>query len=96
MLGPVAFFMDPSVAYNGVALRGTLYASGVVAAPASVFLTPEGGGTVADRELLTSVSWTASGSNTKIGATIPEGLPEGSYDVTVTSRWAVTPCSPAA
>jgi hypothetical protein len=82
-IGPVAFFMDPPVAYNGVALRGTLYASGATAAPVSVVLTPAGGGTVADQEPLTDIAWPFAGSNTKIGATIPEGLDEGVYDVTL-------------
>jgi hypothetical protein len=82
-IGPVVFFMDPPVAYNGVALRGTLYASGVAAAPTRVFLTPQGGGTVADQELLADVAWPVAGSDNKLGATIPEGLDEGVYDVTL-------------
>jgi hypothetical protein len=80
-IGPVVFFMDPPVAYNGVALRGTLYASGVAAVPTSVFLTARGGGT--DHLSLTSPAWPVAGSNNKIGATIPNGLAEGVYDVTL-------------
>jgi hypothetical protein len=83
--GPVVFFLDPPVAYNGVSLRATIYASGVTTAPAGVILTPQGGGTVDDQESLTSVAWPA-GSDHKIGATIPSGLPEGTYDVMV--DWA--------
>ena len=82
-IGPVAFFMEPPVAYNGVALRGTLYASGVGSAPASVTLVPAGGGTAGDEEPLSSVVWPSAGSSNKIGATIPEGLDEGAYDVMV-------------
>jgi hypothetical protein len=82
-IGPVAFFMDPPVAYSGVALRGTLYASGVAAVPLSVTLTPEGGGAAVDEVPLTSITWPAGGSMQRIGATIPAGIDEGVYDVTV-------------
>ena len=82
MAGPVVFFLDPPVAYNGVSLRATLYASGVTTAPANVILTPQGGGTVDDQTPLTSITWPA-GSDHKIGATIPSGVAEGVYDVTV-------------
>lgn len=81
--GPVAFFVDPPVAYNGVSLRATVYVSGVSTAPAGVILTPEGGGTVADQEPLDDIAWPSSGSNNKVGATIPAGLDEGVYDVMV-------------
>ncbi|MDD9932234.1 MAG: hypothetical protein OXT09_01445 [Myxococcales bacterium] len=81
-LGPVAFFMDPPVAYNGIALRATVYASDVVSVPANVILTPAGGGTEADQTLLSDVSWPA-GSDSKVGATIPADLAEGVYDVTL-------------
>ncbi len=80
--GPVAFFLDPPVAYNGVTLRATIYASGVTTAPAGVTLTPEGGGTLADQTPLDDVAWPA-GNDHKIGATIPAGIDEGVYDVTV-------------
>lgn len=80
-IGPVVFFMDPPVAYNGVALRGTLYVSGVSSAPSSVTLTPAGGAP-GDEVPLTALSWPAGGSNSRVGATIPEGIAEGVYDVT--------------
>jgi hypothetical protein len=81
--GPVAFFLDPPVAYSGVSLRSILYVSGVTVAPAGVVLTPAGGGTVSDQEPLADVAWPFAGSNNKIGATIPSGIGEGVYDVTV-------------
>ena len=81
-LGPVLFFADPPVAYNGVSLRATLYASGVSVAPANVILSPVGGGTVADQHMLTDITWSALAA-TKIGATIPSGIPQGNYDVTL-------------
>lgn len=83
MLGPVAFFMDPPVAYSGVSLRATIYASDVSAAPANVVLTPQGGGGVDDQVLLTAIDWPAGGSNNKIRATIPDGLAENVYDLTL-------------
>jgi hypothetical protein len=83
VLGPVSFFMDPPVAYSGVSLRATIYASGLSVAPANVILTPQGGGSVDDQELLTNVAWPSGGSNNKVGATIPAGLDQGVYDVTL-------------
>jgi hypothetical protein len=82
VLGPVVFYMDPPVAYNGIALRSTIYASDVTTTPTNVILTPEGGGEQADQELLTNVSWDAGDPN-RVGGTVPAGLDEGVYDVTL-------------
>jgi hypothetical protein len=77
-LGPVVFFVDPPAVYNGVAIRATIYASGLTEEPSSVAVTPAGGGAETP---LGNVEWTM-GSNT-LRADIPAGLPAGDYDVFV-------------
>ncbi|HMI91733.1 MAG TPA: hypothetical protein VK509_10245, partial [Polyangiales bacterium] len=80
--GPVLFAVDPQVGYDGAALRATLYASGLTAVPAGVVLTPHGRAGAPDQHALTSVLW-PDGSDNEVGATIPAGVPAGSYDVTL-------------
>lgn len=78
-LGPVIYYFDPPAVYNGVAIRATLYGSGLVSAPAAVTVAPAGGGT---ETALADVVWDPFNPN-RIQATIPAGLSAGTYDVFV-------------
>lgn len=77
VLGPVAYYMDPPVVYNQVAIRATIYASGLTGVPGTVSVAPAGGG---DETALTDVSWSAEKPG-QLLATIPAGLEAGVYDV---------------
>lgn len=79
LLGPVVFFVDPPVLYNGVAIRATIYASRVTSAPSSVSIAPAGGGAETP---LVNVEWSQTRPN-RIQGTIPSGLAAGAYDVFV-------------
>ncbi len=76
--GPVVFFVDPSVAYDGINTRVTLFMTSV-AEPFSVNLTPTGE-VVGSTELESSL---VSGTTNRIQATVPVGQTPGSYDVVV-------------
>lgn len=78
-LGPVVYYLDPPVVYNGVAIRATLYGSGITALPSAVTVAPAGGGTEVP---LTDLAWDPL-RPTKILGTIPAGLDAGTYDVFV-------------
>ncbi len=77
--GPAVFFVDPPVAYNGIAVQATIYVSGVDAQPASVGIRPSG-----TMDPLTDLdhTWDPARPN-RILATIPAGLAAGDWDVIV-------------
>ncbi len=78
-LGPVVYYLDPPVVYNGVAIRATIYGSGITALPSAVTVAPAGGGA---ETALTDLAWDPL-RPTKILGTIPSGLDAGTYDVFV-------------
>ncbi len=76
--GPIVFFSDPPVVYNGINTRATLYMTSV-AEPFEVSIVPTG-------ELSPEVQLDAelvSGRNNRIQATVPDGQDPGVYDVVV-------------
>jgi hypothetical protein len=76
--GPVAFFMDPPVAYDGINTRATLFMTSV-AEPFTVSLAPTGQPTTLTQLDASLVSGTAN----RIQATVPVGQAPGTYDVIV-------------
>ncbi|HEV8320171.1 MAG TPA: IPT/TIG domain-containing protein [Myxococcota bacterium] len=77
--GPIVFFVDPPVVYNGVSTQVTIYASGLTGTPTAVSLIENATGT--ETPLLTFM-WDPATPG-KILAIVPAGLPAGSYDVVV-------------
>jgi hypothetical protein len=75
--GPILFWVDPSVVYNGITTQITLYASGVSASTSitSVAITAEDG-------TRTALTFTRDGRG-RIQALLPVGTPAGTYDVAV-------------
>lgn len=76
--GPVVFFVDPPVAYDGVNTRATLFMTSV-AEPFTVSLAPAGEASP-ETELESAL---VSGTTNRIQATVPAGQAEGTYDVIV-------------
>jgi hypothetical protein len=76
--GPVLFYADPSVVYNGINTRGTLYLT-TVTGDFEVVVSPEGSPTdetPLDADLV-------AGRTNRINATFPADLAPGTYDITV-------------
>jgi hypothetical protein len=75
--GPILFWVDPSVVYNGITTQITLYASGVTASTSitSVAIT-------ADDGTRTTLTYTRDARG-RIQAILPVGTPAGTYDVAV-------------
>lgn len=73
--GPRIFFYDPSVAYNGISIQGTLHSSGLTGAVQSVTIQS---GNAAPIPL--SFSQDSTTPN-KILAVTPKGTPAGTYDI---------------
>ncbi len=73
--GPKIFFYDPSVAYNGISIEGTLYGSGYTGAVQSVSIKS---GSAAAIPL--GFKQDASNAN-RVLAVIPKGTPAGTYDI---------------
>ncbi len=84
--GPVVFFMDPPVVYNGITTQATVYASGFSATGLQVSLRLHGSGTP---QVL--VSQYSPAKANRILVTVPPGLAPGSYDIVVTDS-ATTTC----
>lgn len=76
--GPVVFFVDPPVAYDGINTRATLFMTSV-AEPFTVQLLPAGQ-TGPATELDASL---VPGTTNRIQATVPAGQAAGTYDVVV-------------
>ncbi|HWO08386.1 MAG TPA: hypothetical protein VNN80_02870, partial [Polyangiaceae bacterium] len=76
--GPVVFFMDPPVAYDGINTRATLFMTSV-AEPFTVSLVPTGQ-TTPLTELDAAL---VAGTTNRIQATVPVGQAAGTYDVIV-------------
>ncbi len=77
--GPVVFFMDPSVVFNGITTQATVYASGFAASGLTVGIRPNGTTTVTTL----TATYNPVKAN-RINVTLPAGLAVGSYDVIVT------------
>lgn len=76
--GPVVFFADPPVAYDGINTRVTLFMTSV-AEPFTVSLVPTGE-TTPQTELDSAL---VAGTSNRIQATVPAGQAAGSFDVMV-------------
>ncbi|MDF1565950.1 MAG: hypothetical protein P1V51_23140 [Deltaproteobacteria bacterium] len=76
---PFVFFIDPPVAYNGVAIQATIYSDGLTSQASSVRLLGPNG----EVEALSGSS--VAGRPNQIFVTIPAGLAPGTWDVEVTS-----------
>ncbi len=75
--GPVLFFADPPVVYNGITTRVTLYSTSVRAPLMSVRMTTMGGMPI------TLVASIDPMHPNRILATVPMGTPAGTYDIEV-------------
>lgn len=76
--GPVVYFVDPPVVYNGITTQATVYASGFSANGLTVSIRVNGSGTL---QPVTS-AYNPTKAN-RILITLPQGLTPGSYDVLV-------------
>lgn len=76
--GPVVFFADPPVVYNGITTRVTLYSTSITPPLVSVVVQS---GTSAPITLTASID---PAHPHRILATIPMGTPAGTYDISVT------------
>lgn len=76
--GPVVYFVDPPVVYNGINTQATVYASGFSASGLTVSIRINGTSTLQT----VASSYNPSKAN-RILVTLPSGLAPGSYDVFV-------------
>ena len=76
--GPVVYFVDPPVVFNGINTQATVYASGFSASGLTVSIRLNGSTTLTP---LTS-SYNPLKAN-RILVTLPQGLAPGSYDIVV-------------
>lgn len=83
--GPVVFFVDPPVIYNGIKTQATVYASGFAATGLTVRIRPTGTTTAAP---VTS-SYNPAKAN-RIVITIDPGTAAGDYDVLVSDANTTT------
>lgn len=74
--GPIAFFADPEVVYNGINTRVTVYAT-TLQLPAKVTIVPTGA-TSPVTELVTAP---VVGHPNRVQVIVPEGQASGSYDL---------------
>lgn len=74
--GPVVYFVDPPVVYNGINTQATVYASGFSASGLTVSIRLNGTSTLQT----VASSYNPSKAN-RILVTLPSGLAPGSYDV---------------
>jgi hypothetical protein len=82
--GPVVFFVDPPVIYNGITTQATVYASGFAGDSALVKIRLNG----TSSETTVSSTFNALKDN-RINFTLPAGTPAGSYDVIVSDATTV-------
>jgi hypothetical protein len=75
--GPIAFFADPEIAYNGINTRITIYVT-TLTLPATVTITPAG--MTAPVTTLT-VTGTVPGHPNRLQAIVPQGQAAGVYDL---------------
>lgn len=76
--GPVVFFVDPSIVYNGITTQATVYASGFSASGLTVSIRINGTSALQT----VTAAYNPSKAN-RILVTLPQGLAPGSYDVLV-------------
>ncbi|MCC7541729.1 MAG: hypothetical protein IT379_36255, partial [Deltaproteobacteria bacterium] len=76
--GPILFWVDPPVVFNGIATQITLYGSGFSTDIAGVQIVPAGGASPA-----IDLAFTLDGTLGRIQAVVPSGTAAGSYDVVV-------------
>lgn len=79
--GPILFFVDPPVAYNGINTKITLYVTSLQPPP-TVSIVLSGSGDT-PTPLVGSI---VTGTTNRIQATVPKGTPAGDYDVIVTDQ----------
>ncbi len=78
--GPVIFWVDPPVVYDGISTQITIFGSGLSTEVEMVEIVPAGGGEALELEFaLDAVAG-------RIQAVVPAGTPPGEYDVRVTDR----------
>lgn len=73
---PLVLFVDPTVTYTGIAVRGTVYVSGVNEDVLDVWIEDASTGTAQSLDF----AWSSTDPD-EILATIPSGLAEDSYDL---------------
>lgn len=78
--GPIVFSVDPPVVWNGVAVKLTIWGSGLTGKPTNVWVQPAG--MPMARIELADVVWDPAKPH-RIQATLPKGLPAGFWDVIV-------------
>ncbi len=76
--GPIAFFVDPNVVYNGINTVITVYVTTLIF-PVNVTITPTGGGTPT---MLATLPKDNNHPN-RVQAIVPMGQPIGMYDITI-------------
>ncbi|MDY0058988.1 MAG: hypothetical protein RBU45_04195 [Myxococcota bacterium] len=81
---PLVFFVDPPVAYNGINLQATIYASGLQEEAAEVLLLGPNG----EEEELVGAS--PPGQPNRIAVLLPAGLAPGKWSLRVTSQVGCT------
>jgi hypothetical protein len=77
--GPILFFVDPPVVFNGITTQVTMYSTSIAPPLVSVVATPSGGGAPI---MLSAVI--DPNHPKRILAIIPKGTAAGDYDITVT------------
>lgn len=75
--GPVIFWVDPPVVFNGISTQITIYGAGLSAAAYRVAIAPAGGGDEIELE------FSLDEARGRVQAVVPTGTPAGSYDVAV-------------
>jgi hypothetical protein len=75
--GPVIFWVDPPVVYDGISTQITIFGSGLSAAVYRVELVPAGGGEAVELEFVLDEA------RGRVQAVVPAGTPAGEYDVIV-------------
>lgn len=77
--GPIAYFVDPALVYNGISVQATVYGANISPPVVSITATPSSGAGAP-----VSLTFAPSGSSpNRSQILIPKGLAAGSYDLTV-------------
>ncbi|TNE86038.1 MAG: hypothetical protein EP330_24190 [Deltaproteobacteria bacterium] len=77
---PIVFFVDPPVVYQDTFTQVSVWVTGIEGSVTEVLLVDAAG-----TETSVSYTWDA-GRPSRIFATVPDGMPEGSYDVVVSDE----------
>lgn len=77
--GPILFWVDPPVVYNGISTQVTIFISGATAGVDEVAIVPAGGGTAVVLEHSFDMA------RGRIQAVVPAGTAPGDYDVRATA-----------